>query len=79
MKIYNSPKKRIVTLGIETAIKAIEGTDEVMLRHGVWNEYHKLETNRAIACIKASGYGADIFEDESGMLYVSIPNDSDMW
>jgi len=51
----------------------------VFYRHGVWNEYKKVPTERAIESIKKSGYGADVYQDSSGQFYVSIPCDSDMW
>ena len=71
--------ERIVTLGRQEAIDVIKDKPTVMYRHGVWNRYEKLPTEKAIASISRSGYGADIYRDENGQLYVSIPSDGDMW
>lgn len=71
-------RNKITTLEFEASIKAIEGTDHVMYRHGVWNSYYEVPTAAAIESIRRSGYGADVSED-NGIYYVSIPCDSDMW
>ena len=70
--------ENVVTLGKESAIKAIENTKKVMYRHGVWNEYEERDTVSVIESIKSSGYGADVRKDKE-QFYVSIPCDSDMW
>lgn len=69
---------KICELQIANAIKAIEGADTVMYRHGVWNKYELVSVERAIKGIQNSGYGADVYEN-CGVYYVSIPCDSDMW
>ena len=71
--------KRIVTLGYQEAVDAIKGVSTVMYRHGVWNKYEPLSTEKASKAIMASGYGADVCKDEGGQFYVSIPCDRDMW
>ncbi len=71
--------KLICTLRFQEAIDLIAGTMRVFYRHGVWNEYKKVPTERAIEAIKKSGYGADVYQDSSGQFYVSVPCDSDMW
>lgn len=50
-----------------------------MYRLGVWNEYNKTTTEKAIKSIENSGYGADVYRDEYGVLYVSVPCERDMW
>lgn len=72
-------RKTICTLQVERAIEAIKDVRTVMYRHGVWNEYHERETAGVIESIRKSGYGADVFQDENGTFYVSIPCDADMW
>lgn len=71
--------KLICTLQHQRAIDLIAGTMRVFYRHGVWNKYRKIPTEKAIEFIKRSGYGADIYQDSSGQFYVSVPCDSDMW
>ena len=71
--------KLICTLQRQKAIDLITGSMRVFCRYGVWNEYRKIPTERAIEAIKKSGYGADIYQDGSGQFYVSVPCDSDMW
>lgn len=72
--------KRVITLGVDSAIDTIHLEDSVYLRHGVWNDYELSDTEDAIKSIKGSGYGADIYFCEgNGKYYVSIPNNSDMW
>ena len=71
---------RVVDLGFDEAIKAIENQRNVMFRSGVWNNYNLVTTEYAIQRIKNSGYGADVSYDEStGKYYVSIPSSGDMW
>lgn len=70
---------RIVTLGYQEAVDAIKGVSMVMYRHGVWNKYEPLSTEKASKAIMTSGYGADVYRDDVGGFYVSIPCDSDMW
>jgi len=71
---------RIVDLGFDDAIKAIENQKTVMFRSGVWNSYNLVTTEYAIQRIKNSGYGADVFYDDAdGRYYVSIPSSGDMW
>lgn len=71
--------ERIIMLGREKAIDAIKDADTVMYRHGVWNEYYKTKTENAIKSIENSGYGADVYRDGNGILYVSVPCERDMW
>lgn len=71
--------KRIVMLGYSEAVDAIKGTTTVMYKHGVWNKYEPISTEKASKYIMSSGYGADVYKDENGRFYVSIPCDSDMW
>ena len=71
--------KRIVTLGYQEAVDAIKGVSTVMYRHGVWNKYKPIPTEKASKAIMASGYGADVYMDDKGCFYISIPCDSDMW
>ena len=71
-------RRRIVTLGKEEAVNAIKDTAMVMYKHGVWNKYEPIATEKAIKSIVNSGYGADVYEDDK-WLYVAIPCDSDMW
>lgn len=71
---------RIVDLGFDEAIKAIENQKNVMFRSGVWNNYNLVTVDFAIQRIKNSGYGADVSYDENtGKYYVSIPSSGDMW
>lgn len=71
---------RIVELGFDSAIKAIESQKTVMFRSGVWNSYREEPAEYAIQRIKNSGYGADVFyDDTTGKYYVSIPSSGDMW
>ena len=71
---------RIVDLGFDKAIKAIELQKTVMFRSGVWNEYNQVTTEYAIQRIKNSGYGADVsYDEKTGKYYVSIPSSGDMW
>lgn len=78
--MIKTPKyERIITLGREKAVDAIKDADTVMYRHGVWNEYYKTTTEKAIKSIENSGYGADVYRDEYGVLYVSVPCERDMW
>lgn len=72
-------KTRICILGRQETIDIISGTKRVYYRHGVWNEYHMRDTAAVIKSIQDSGYGADVYRDEAGNYYVSIPCDSDMW
>ena len=69
---------KIVELGFDKAIKAIEAQKTVMYRSGVWNKYREVPVEEAIRGIKNSGYGADVYE-EDGKYYVSVPSSSDMW
>ena len=71
--------ERIIVLGREKAVDAIKDADTVMYRHGVWNEYCKTTTENAIKSIENSGYGADVYRDADGVLYVSVPCERDMW
>lgn len=78
--IYIPDYETICTLSKAGAIKAISNTSSVMYRHGVWNEYYQRNTDEVIESIARSGYGADVRKDKkTGVLYVSIPCDSDMW
>ena len=71
---------RIVELGFDEAIKAIENEKNVMFRSGVWNNYNLVTTEYAIQRIKHSGYGADVsFDHGTATFYVSIPSSGDMW
>lgn len=72
-------KNRICTLGRQEAINIISETKRVYYRHGVWNEYYLRDTAAVIESIQNSGYGADVYRDDKGLYYVSIPCDSDMW
>lgn len=72
-------KTRICALGFQKAIDIISETARVYYRHGVWNEYYVRNTATVIKSIQNSGYGADVYRDEAGKYYVSIPCDSDMW
>ena len=73
-------RERICDLAFDAAVKAIENTKTVMYKHGVWNPYVETPTESAIKSIKCSGYGADVSRDvETGIFYVSIPCDADMW
>ena len=72
--------KNICTLQVENAIEAIQHTKTVMYKHGVWNEYYERNTEEVIESIKKSGYGADVrLSEATGISYVSIPADCDMW
>lgn len=74
--------KRIVKLGREEVVNAIKGTEWVMYQRGVWNSYRKCKTNEVaeiVMDINACGYGADVYQGDDGMLYVSVPVASDMW
>jgi len=67
-------------LKFREVIKAISGYDKVCYRHGVWNPYILTDTKSVIKSIEKSGYGVDLRRDDStGMYYVSIPSDGDMW
>ena len=71
---------RIVDLGFDKAIKAIESQKTVMFRSGVWNNYNLVTSEYAIQRIKNSGYGADVsYDEKTGIYYVSIPSSGDMW
>lgn len=71
---------KVVELGFDSAIKAIESQKTVMFRSGVWNNYNQVTVEYAIQRIKNCGYGADIFyDDKTGKYYVSIPSSGDMW
>lgn len=70
--------EKLVTLGFGRAVDAIKDCDFVMYRHGVWNAYTKTDAETVRHAICNSGYGADVFKKD-GMVYVSIPTDSDMW
>ena len=75
-------KDRIVKLGREEAVKAITGTEWVMYKRGIWNQYTKRKTNEVIDIIMniyACSYGADVYKGNDGVLYVSVPVASDMW
>lgn len=72
-------RKVICQLRIQESIDAISGTSQVHYKHGVWNEYQVKDTAAVIKAIRNSGYGADVFQDENGVYYVSVPCDSDMW
>ena len=63
----------------ENAVKAIENTEAVMYRHGVWNPYEVEDTDFVKKAIMNSGYGATVKKDSNNVFYVSIPCDSDMW
>ena len=71
---------RVVDLGFDEAIKAIENEKTVMFRSGVWNSYNLVTVDFAIQRIKNSGYGADVsYDATTGKYYVSIPSSGDMW
>ena len=71
---------RVVDLGFDEAIKAIENEKTVMFRSGVWNDYKPVTAEYAIQRIKNSGYGADVsFDHGTATFYVSIPSSGDMW
>ena len=71
---------RVVDLGFDEAIKAIENEKTVMCRSGVWNSYKPVPVEYAIERIKNSGYGADVsFDHGTATFYVSIPSSGDMW
>lgn len=73
-------RTRIVDLGFKKAVEAIDGTEYVYYKHGVWNPYELRKTDDVKKSIMESGYGADIYKDEdTGMFYVSIPSAGDMW
>lgn len=69
----------VCKLSFDGAIKAIDGQETVMYKHGVWNAYEKVSAEQAKEAIRKSGYGADVRVDENGVYYVSCPCDSDMW
>lgn len=72
--------KTICSLRFKEAIAAIQGTETVMYRHGVWNEYSLCKTEDAIKGIQRSGYGADVkYDEDKKMFYVSVPAACDMW
>ena len=71
--------KSIVKLGRDSAVNAIKNTNEVMYKSGIWNKYQLRPTSDVISSIINSGYGADVDEDEDGVLYVCCPCSSDMW
>lgn len=72
--------KNVCTLQVEKAIEAIQHIETVMYKHGVWNPYYERDTKSVIESIKKSGYGADVRLDEAtGVFYVSVPADCDMW
>ncbi len=72
--------KTICSLQFDEAIEAIKGTEKVMYKHGVWNDYQERKTEDVVKSIRNSGYGADVRYDETkDVFYVSIPADCDMW
>lgn len=72
--------KSMCSLAYGDAIKAIDGTNQVYFKRGVWNSYKLIDTASAIVGIKQSSYGADVhFNEEDGMYYVCCPVSSDMW
>jgi hypothetical protein len=71
-------RENVCTLRRKEAISSIDGTEEVYFRHGIWNEWRLRKTEDVKKSIENSGYGADVFK-ENGMMYVSIPCQSDMW
>lgn len=71
---------QVCRLQFKKAAEAIEGTETVWYKHGVWNPYEKRRTEDVIKRIMKSGYGADVCKDEeTGQFYVEIPCDADMW
>ena len=72
--------EQICTLSTKNSMEAVQaGTKSVFIRSGVWNAYHITTKQEAIAAIERSSYGADVYRDTDGNLYVSMPCDSDMW
>jgi len=72
--------KLIHQLKIQEVIDEISDSDTVFYRHGVWNTYKLTDTKAVIESVKKSGYGADLRLDEkTGIYYVSVPADCDMW
>lgn len=70
---------KVADLSFKQAVEAIKDSREVMYKHGVWNSYALEKTEDVIERINNSGYGADVYADEKGMLYVCTPTVSDMW
>lgn len=66
-------------MGYHVAVDAIKDSETVMYKHGIWNKYEPLPVEKAIKAIMNSGYGADVYKDEQGRFYVSIPCNSDMF
>lgn len=72
---------RIVKLGREEAVKAIENTEYVYVQIGCWNRYELYKTADAIATIRnlrICGYGADVWKYKD-TFRILIPTPSDMW
>lgn len=70
----------LCSLGRQTAIALISGTEKVMYKHGVWNSYEEKRTDEVIKRIENSGYGADVtINHETGVYYVCTPANADMW
>lgn len=70
--------ENLCSLRFQAAAELIKDRQQVYYRHGVWNEYERKNTADVIPRILGSGYGADVYEKD-GELFVSIPNNSDMW
>ena len=74
-------RRKICELKFVAAVEAVEksGLKEVMYKSGCWNKSELKDVGYVIMRIKNSGYGADVDEDENGMLWVCTPCASDMW
>ena len=72
--------EQLCTLSTQKSMDAVQtGTKSVFIRSGVWNAYHVTTKQEAVTAIERSPYGADVYRDTDGNLYVSMPCESDMW
>lgn len=73
--------RRVCKLSYKESAEAVENWNgKIMYRRGVWNPYAPEEKENALKRIESSGYGVDVYVDDSETtLYVSQPVESDMW
>lgn len=70
---------KVADLSFKQAVEAIKDSREVMYKHGVWNSYALEKTEDVIKHINNSAWGADVYRNEEGTLYVCTPANADMW